>query len=183
MSESISSSLLIMLSWTRGYFVADSVEVVGGPRTITSVRGSLVLSIVSRYIASIDGGRYEDIRLVPIADRSKVSVLAEACTGYGEAGPGVLGFGFNRTVSEGDADLGVGEIDDNLFYTDSILGLSSHSTWRVGVPGGAARSISHLDGKCRGCGYDLRATPTRCPECGATCKAASPVGESPTAGN
>jgi hypothetical protein len=50
------------------------------------------------------------------------------------------------------------------FWLVTIV-LASGPAWTI--TGSVRRRRSRLENLCQQCGYDLRATPDRCPECGA----------------
>ena len=112
-------------------------------------------------------------------DRSKSVALpwcnASAQAGYvslygttytpGEAHYGFLGFSFVRTHRTYTASW---EVRAPLWLFALATAAAPALKWRKRV----GRQRRQADGLCPSCGYDLRATPERCPECGATTAAA-----------
>ena len=75
------------------------------------------------------------------------------------AGAGGLGFRWQWDAREGEYSLGV-----PLWLVAALLFWLAWTLRR--------RLVRQPDGRCANCGYDLRATPTRCPECGTPAAAA-----------
>jgi len=73
---------------------------------------------------------------------------------------GTLGFDWNQdTIGE---ELSTRSLSIPFWFIASISGIPAFLLLR--------RKRSAIVGKCAACGYDLRATPERCPECGAISK-------------
>ena len=73
-----------------------------------------------------------------------------------------LGFGFGKTTMTGN--LGMDEWwAVPLWLVALVAGAAPAAGWAVRR---LRRMRERRVGCCRGCGYDLRATPLRCPECG-----------------
>jgi hypothetical protein len=77
-----------------------------------------------------------------------------------------LGFGWRTTpFTRGGA---VPVVNYRVWFPHwsiALLTAVAPAAWLIAYP---RRRRRHLAGHCRNCGYDLRATPDRCPECGTT---------------
>jgi hypothetical protein len=152
--------LAVAALWVRSYFVKDELYLLPGPardKEFTSFRGS---------IASLPG-RIE----FKLAYRGSAGVVVCAS----DRGQRVIYAGAKRRPPE---ENGRG---DHARHQFEVIDYGRYSTVRVPhwgilslalLPGigwlikrwvGRRRSRA---GRCPTCGYDLRATPERCPECG-----------------
>ncbi|HWE93118.1 MAG TPA: hypothetical protein VG269_04025 [Tepidisphaeraceae bacterium] len=150
----------IVLMWTRSYRQWDilgSLQTIPSGQmqfnTVESVKGRIMIGAVRN--APRNFPRWpQDGRLLHTRDASTV-------TFYERTRLERMGFDFKRFTSR---RTGAGEWHLTIpwwFITlldSAIAGLALAYRLR--------RKKLHGSGACRACGYDLRATPDRCPECG-----------------
>lgn len=73
--------------------------------------------------------------------------------------------------------LGLGIMESDFVAVHEVRGVLCVLFWQLALVGNIVIRRRYqvqldrlLEGRCTACGYDLRATPERCPECGETPK-------------
>jgi len=155
-----------LILWLRSYFVGDLLRHIGQdviPNTsyfISSTSGTLSLSIYQQTSKdpAIGGGRYP-----PGFSSERWDSRADPLRWPSGAIANTLGFAAaHHRLAEGD--------DYTLvvpYYALSAALLAPPLVWLVRS---RRRTIAVAGLRCAKCGYDLRATPDRCPECGRAAK-------------
>ena len=55
---------------------------------------------------------------------------------------------------------------EGTFWLIYIIAAPCYCVWLIVLEGRLSKTHRELMGRCPTCGYDLRASPERCPECG-----------------
>jgi hypothetical protein len=186
--------LLVLLAssiglWVRSYWRGDAVAFFVGPdghlQAVASDNGRLALILTNvacgpsrAWTALRDSGdKYEHAARLIEQDHLNIYPTPQPVTGGsgGSALPasnplpaGFFGFSFATTARPGAIR---GLDDSKLFYAiiphwSLVLALALVATHQFLGPA-ARRARRREKGQCPNCGYDLRASPDRCPECGA----------------
>jgi hypothetical protein len=143
--------------WVRSYRKSDAVVLVGpsGHHGVQWVSGLLLLG------SDDAGGTRRELRV-----DSWDAGGADARFGSGRLAR--LGFASERVASPG---VSAWRCSTPLWSVAAVL---SALAARAAIASAATRRRARRTGLCPACGYDLRASPERCPECG-TAPAAADV--------
>jgi hypothetical protein len=150
----------VIVFWVRSYQVNDAWngDVTYG-HAVYSKEG--LVTIFSRWgpppFQSPPGSLRTSV-LIPIPEQPKEHLLpgfrwTERWLALDSGRPADFTFRFQRSVAVS-------------YWLVAILSAVIPATWLLGWRG-RRRRRRHAMGQCVACGYDLRATPERCPECGA----------------
>ena len=141
--------------WMWSYHRTDYIQVYfDSPHqsivpTFQSGRGTVLLGV--RWIYLPRSGKHVDWIVRPPR-----RIIDEA---YGQGAAGAVGFAFGRAASWQTSVTAIGVPCWFVVLLSSVLP-GTHYLRRRRRRHRAARN------RCQTCGYDLRATPDRCPECG-----------------
>lgn len=170
--------VLNLAAWIVGYWRSDIFSSPNGTWQFSAGGGNFRLSHSQWFQAVIlnSASPNPKIQIGAATQASGFEALFHFSmpTFRGPTGRTGIGFGFYRTESYG-IDANIGPVTTQVsrshnFYIDNWLIAvltASLPTWRfVAFTKRRRRQRRFAMGQCVACGYDLRGTPQRCPECG-----------------
>jgi hypothetical protein len=168
-------SLVVMLAmvvlWIRSYSVQDIVWIARPGNTfmgeVATSRGNLVVGLLIDWRA-LDEIKSCNLKLATTSiwhDANPVTPDNQVEAFHTNVRHTFLGIGYSRSWSVNDTDV---TMDAPLW----LMSLMTAMLPAVALRRRLVRRRRHEPGKypCERCGYDLRATPDRCPECGMEAK-------------
>ena len=170
----------LKLAWAVGVIVWTSVlalwalsyrrhEVFIWSDDVRVRRVGLSRGAVQLVHARLEGGTFPEAGFVHLSGRPRpiqLGLPAGDCTTYWVVGP--LSFIIGRQGGAGPFAIRLHELIVPHWFVFLLTLLPVPWLWR------RTRRVRRADeGRCAVCGYDLRASPQRCPECGATPAAAA----------
>ena len=157
---SIVPTVLVAVLWVRSHWYGDSIDYYRRPAlfSLLSVDG----------IVAVAWGELESEAYPPSAGWHSTLPFMKTDDGYVEAdlqSGSTAGFLYRRTLS---FRMGYRQAARELRAPYWAIALPLLTATAFAVRTAAISYRRHRRGLCPTCGYDLRATPDRCPECGAT---------------
>ena len=151
----------VVVLWLRSYFGCETFTVVHSQAfAASSWRGSILLSVTSWETVSADAVRSE------VGGNSGWSVqYSRTAANGGDSWP-TMKFGFGKYEAKSANMLHMSTV--RRTETGVIIPFWLPTCFiTLGVLWQLRRCKPHrAEGHCQNCGYDLRGTPERCPECG-----------------